>query len=424
MAFFSRWFRSGSPMDEIRKASRQGRWADLLGYASALEDCALSESDRMQLKEMVDSAADQLARMNLEEGIASLRADDFRRGMEHLDLARQLVRSEELRRQIDAELSGAGASRPVIREEEPERKTVKASCASSCCSPPSVESVAVDPSEFDEATRFDLVLTAYPFDLRPRYLELSPALRRAILLAHEEGADEALSAFAGIADSERNDIFFYEFGSLLGRCKRYREAVAALQTALSLNPGYLLAVLMLVELYQAHGDHDAAERLLTQMLQVGCMPDYCQAHLAAIWQGRGDTAKAFEHATEALRLGHNSRELMVFVAGVMEDAGRLDEAENVLSAIPTGGGCSGGANVDLAEFWLRQNKKLNQALEMFKKAGKGDPGNPVWGFHIARVYLALGWVKEANQILETFSSSDLIDPTLRENALKLLRTSG
>ena len=103
--------------------------------------------------------------------------------------------------------------------------------------------------------------------------------------------------------------------------------------------------------------------------------------------------------------------------------GRIDEAEGVLSSIPVGGGCSGGANVELADFWLRHKKNLQKSLEMFKKAAKGDPTNPLWGYHIARVYLALGWSKEARQILKTIVDADSIDGSLRENAIQLLKGS-
>ena len=105
MSFLSRFFGSSHPLDEIRKASNQGRWADVLSFSSALEDKLLSASEQTQLRELVDSAAEHLAKINYEEGLASLRAGDFRRGMEHLDLARQLVHSSALRELINAEFA-------------------------------------------------------------------------------------------------------------------------------------------------------------------------------------------------------------------------------------------------------------------------------------------------------------------------------
>lgn len=425
MSFLSRWFGSSHPLDEIRKASSQGRWADVLSFSSALEDKSLPVSEQTQLREMVDTAAEHLAKINFEEGLATLRVGDFRRGMEHLDLARQLVRSSALRELIDTELaridsSSTGSS--VLKDDMLPR-AVATSCSSSCCGT-TAEGIEASPAlagAFDEETRFDLILTAYPLDLRSRYLELSTLMRQAILLAHEERGDEALALFLQVPENERQDIFYYELGSLFARKDQYHEAVKNLQQAITLNPGYILAALTLVDLHVINKKYDAAGNLLAQMLAANCMPDYCHARFAVIFQAKGDSAKAFEHASTALDLGHTDPELMVFVARTLESQGRIDEAEGVLSSIPVGGGCSGGANVELAEFWLRHKKNLQKSLEMFKKAAKGDPTNPLWGYHIARVYLALGWSKEAKQILETFVDAESIDGSLRNNARQLLK---
>ena len=426
MSFLSRWFGSRHPLDDIRKASTQGRWADVLSFASAVEDNTLPSSEQAQLRELVDTAAEHLAQINFEEGLASLRADDFRRGMEHLDLARQLVRSTALRELIDAEFARIGTNDVLTGDMLPTAtSSTKSSCASSCCGT-AAEGIGASPElagVFDEETRFDLVLTAYPLGLRPRYLEVSTLMRQAILLAHEERGDEALALFSKALENERNDIFYYELGTLLARRNQYADAVKALQQAISMNPGFVLAALTLVDLHVGNKNYAAAENLLSQMLKANCVPDYCHARFAVISQAQGDSAKAFEHATKALNLGHNEPELMIFVARTLEAQGRIDEAEGVLSSIPVGGGCSGGANVELADFWLRHKKNLQKSLEMFKKAAKGDPTNPLWGYHIARVYLALGWSKEARQILKTIVDADSIDGSLRENAIQLLKGS-
>lgn len=425
MSFLSRWFGSSLPLDKIRKAASQERWADVLSYSSDMDDRSLSASDQVQLHDLVDAAAEKLAEINLEEGLASLRADDFRRGMEHLDLARQLVRSSALRELIDAEFVRVGEknNHDLTGDVQPPlAPQVKKSCASSCCG--TSAAATVSPPDlaggFDEATRFELILTSYPVDLRPRYLELATLMRQAILLAHEEKGEEALGLFLKIPGNERNDLYFYELGSLYARSNQYSDAVKALQQTLSLNPGHVLAALTLVDLHMINKNYPAAENLLSQMLAAKCMSDFCLARFSVIYQAKGDSAKAFQYATEALALGHNDPELMVFVARTLESQGRIDEAEGVLSSIPVGGGCSGGANVELADFWLRHKKNLQKTLEMFKKAAQGDPTNPIWGYRIAQVYLALGWKKEGRQILKTFIASDLTDESLRQDAIQLL----
>ena len=427
MSFLTRWFGSRNPLDEIRKASSQERWADVLNFASALEDNSLAASEQTELDELVDGAAEKLSCINYNEGLASLRADDFRRGMEHLDLARQLVRSSELRELIDAEFLRIGSTSDLSAWTTPPvaASSTKSSCASSCCGTTTTapEDLSGLAGEFDEETRFDLVLTAYPAELRSRYLELSPLMRQAILLAHEERVDEALSLFSTILESERNDLFYYETGALFARRNHYPEAVKALQQAISMNPAFILAAMTMIDLHVGQKNYAAADNLLSQMLRANCLPDYCHARFAHISQAQGDSVKAFGHATEALNLGNKDPELMVFVARTLEEQGRIDEAEAVLSAIPVGGGCSGGANVELADFWLRHKKNLQKSLEMFKNAAKGDPENPLWGYHIARVYLALGWTKEGRQILQAFVDADSIEGSLRDNAIQLLRSN-
>lgn len=423
MSFLSRWFGSGRPLDEIGKASTQGRWADVLSISSTLNDNSLTENERAELREFVDTAAEQLARINFEEALASLRAEDFHRGMEHLDLARELVRSSELRKIIDAEFERIGNSNKTGLTVDTQR-AASSSCASSCCGPAATKTDASLElgGDFDEETRFDLILTAYPLDLRPRYLEVSTLMRQAILLAHEDKGDEALALFSEVLANERNDIFYYELGALFARRNQYTDAVKTLQQSISMNPGFVIAAMTLVDLHIVNKNYAAADNLLVQMLNAQCLPDYCHARLAVICQAQGDSVRAFEHAAAAIAFGHNDPELMVFVARALEEQGRIDEAEGVLASIPVGGGCSGGANVELAEFWLRHKKNLQKSLEIFKNAAKGDLANPLWGYHIARVYLALGWTKEAKQILETFVNADSLDGALRENAIQLLRS--
>lgn len=425
MSFFSRIFGAGHPLDEIRKASNQGRWADVLTGSSILEEKPLVACDLEELRRLADAASEELSHINYEESLASFRADDFRRGMEHLILARQLARSSELQKLIDVEFALVESKMEVGDVVKGAPPITGKSCSSSCCGTPTVnaKSMSEHTGVFDEETRFDLVLTAYPVDLRPRYLNLSPLMRRAILLAHEEKGDEALTLFFSVPEDERTDIFYYELGSIFARNNRYSDAVKALQQAISLNSGFIYAALTLVDLHIANKDFAMAENLLEQMLRAKCMPDYCHARFSLISQAQGNMDKAFDHATEALSLGYIELELMVFVARTLESRGRIEEAEGVLSSLPVGGGCSGAANVELADFWLRHKKNLQKSLEMFKNAAKSDPANPLWGYNIARVYLALGWRKDARQVLEAFVHAETIDGSLRENAIQLLRES-
>lgn len=418
MSFLSKLFRSETPIEKLRKAYQQERWSEVLSLSGSF---SVESAERAEVEAMTEAAANALARLNLEEGSACIRSGEIKRGLEHLELGRSLARDPDLQRAIDVALAGQD------RAAESTEKAPKASahsCSSSCCPSPAASTETVDSSDLDDATRLELILSSYPQELRSRYPQLSPTLQKAILHAHEDEHKEAFQLFALVPPAERCDLFAFEYGSLCGRCNQYPEAVAALQDALNRNPRFLLAAVTLVDLHLNNSAYDAAEELLRRILDAGVIPEYCHARFAVIARGRGQEDEAFRHAGEALQLGYSDPQLMVFVAGYLENQGRLDEAEHVLNSISTGGGCSGGANVDLAEFWLRHKRKLQQALEMFKKAAKGDPANPYWALQIASCYLALGWKKDARGILEKLAVAEMVDPQIRNRAAELLRDQG
>ena len=85
-----------------------------------------------------------------------------------------------------------------------------------------------------------------------------------------------------------------------------------------------------------------------------------------------------------------------------------------------GGGCCGGVNVQLAEFWLRRSRHLDQVLETFKGALREDPANSRWPLRIAQVYLARGWAREGIPLLEKALGDPRLDDALRAEGLTLL----
>jgi predicted Zn-dependent protease len=94
----------------------------------------------------------------------------------------------------------------------------------------------------------------------------------------------------------------------------------------------------------------------------------------------------------------NDPGLIMLCAQLLERAERFDEAEALLMRLP-GGGCGGGVHPVLAEYWLRREQNLDQALESFKGAMRQERDNPRWRLRIAQVYLAKGWQKEASEQL-------------------------
>lgn len=415
MSFFSRLFGSADPLETIRKAARQQRHAEVLSRISELDLERLGAEERDDMLRCRDSAAAHLAQLNYDEGVACQQSGESARAIEHFELVVQLAADVALRQAAEAHLEQLGVSAAPS-------PAVAAACASTCCDhgTPSTTAVAGEAHDFDEETRFELILAAYPESEKTRYHQLSLPMKQGVLAAHEGRDPEALAIFNALPEAERNDLFAYEYGALLGRLGRYDEGVAWLQQAAAAMTGHLLAIGTLVDLHLARRNFAAAEELLLSLLANPRFAPYGHAQLAFLFRAQGDEASARRHAGAALQRGYREKSLMIYAAGKMEEEGHLDEAEQVLLNLPASGGCSGGGHTELAEFWLRHGRQLTKALEIFKKTAQSDPGNPLWVLRIAQAYLALGWKREAYPMLETLVASDLVDEPLRCEARTLL----
>jgi tetratricopeptide (TPR) repeat protein len=151
------------------------------------------------------------------------------------------------------------------------------------------------------------------------------------------------------------------------------------------------------------------------MLSFNSAPAFCHANLAQILVRRGDMQGSLEHGLQALNGGDTSAETLLLTASLLEQKGQIDAAERVLLRLP-GGGCAGGANLPLAEFWLRCGKNHDKVLEAFKAALRSEPDNPRWLIRVAQVYLARGWKKDAISLLEKVLAAGSLEPALRAEA--------
>ena len=79
----------------------------------------------------------------------------------------------------------------------------------------------------------------------------------------------------------------------------------------------------------------------------------------------------------------------------------------------------GGVHPMLAEFWLRHEQKLDNALESFKGALRQERENPRWLLRIAQVYLAKGWRKDAADQLQRLMKVAELPEQIREEARRL-----
>lgn len=420
MSFWHKLFGGGNSLAQMRLALAQKRWADAAAIGTELERAVVSAEDRAELADLLVAAGDGLAELNLSEGEACLRAGDVARASEHFTLAAGQVRSPELRQRVLAAATGLpGEQRPATSFPAASPGDCPTACTSSC-------GVAgretVDTSagmELDPQTRVELLVASYPDGWAERYLQLRGPFREAFLLAHEGRVEEALAAFAAVADDDRDDLYYFERGALHGRSGEAALACGYLEKALERNPDHFLAFETLVHLELSSGKERSAETRLHRMLSRNVAVAFCHGRLAVILARRGELQTALDHGLRAIAEGEASTETLLLAASLLEQNGQPAEAERVLMHL-SGGGCSGGPSLPLAEFWLRYGKNLDKALEAFKGALRSEPDNPRWLLRVAQVYLARGWKKEGIGLLEKVLTSASLDPSLHAEGAALL----
>ncbi len=412
MSFFSRLFGNSDPLDSLRRARNRGAWADLLARGEEIDPEKLDPAGKQELASLLSNAGDALAQINLEEMEACLRAGDTARAAEHLSLATEKARSDAMRQRVaGCSLPTGGVSTVIPAVATP----AAAGCAGSCSSGHAASAQEIE-DDLDDDTRLELILSSYPPAWRERYLGMGGLLRSAFFLSHEGEEKGALKSFDSVPDAERDDLFFFERGALLARMGDGNRALEDLQKAIVLNPDHLLAHKALIDLELAAGKTASAESRLRALLSNPEGEVFCHGRLCAIEANRNNPGRAIEHGLLAAPGG--DPQVLLMTASLLEKAGRLGEAEALLSRLP-GGGCS-GANLALAEFWVRHSLHPDKALSAFKGALRHDPGNSRWLLRIAQIYNARGWRKDAVPLLENVVSDAGLDAGLAQEAHDLL----
>ncbi|BCR05021.1 hypothetical protein DESUT3_20900 [Desulfuromonas versatilis] len=424
MSFLKRLFGGGDPVAQVRRALDQKRWADALAIGEGVNLAALDEERNKELAGLLEQAGDGLAELNLGEGEACLRGGDQVRAAEHFDLALQQARSQSLKSAVTAarERLGSTTAAAAVRT-PPASPAAHGSCAD--CRPASATQEQLeDQDDLDTETRLELILASYPQELAERCHELSGTFLEAFLLAHEGREPEAMERFEQVAMGNRDDLFYFERGSLLGRLGQVDQACSDLERAAQLNPGHPLVLETLITLELTAGRDASAEARLRQLLDQGQSGGFCQAALADLSARRGNQEACLEHALQAIGAGWNDPNTLLLAASLLEKSNRLSEAEALLSRI-SGKGCGAGAgNVYLAEFWLRRGQNLDKALEAFKRALREDPQNPRWLLRVGQAYTARGWKKEGLPLVKKALTSPDLPGVLRTEAQTLLEQQG
>jgi len=407
MGLFGKIFGSSVTVPKLRKAITQQRYADANIIATELFQQELSASEAEEVASLQRTAGDSLAQLNLNEALGLLRSDNFERAREHLQLAQQQAHSDELKSKVAQALA--------IEHEEIE--VTAASCSS--CSPAlttrDLDEIKVD----DPECQLELILTSYPPSIATRYSTKSGAFITAFLLTHAGEEEQALPLWEQLEESARDDLYWFEVGSLLARMGKLEAARTALEAALTQNPLLLLAVEALVAVLINNDEYPLAQTKLLQLLETGGDPAFCHAQLTFLNYQQDDYDTAANHARQALAGGNSETNFILLAANILEQVGALDETENVLKMFPATG-CGGSISTPLAEFWLRHQLHLGDILDTFNTACREDPDNPRWQLRVAQTYIARGWDKDGLKILKKVVDDPRLDQEQMAEAVALL----
>lgn len=417
MSFLKKLFGGGPSLEGLRKAVAQERFADAKVMAEEMRAKDLPAAEMAEIDQLQSAAGDGLARLNLGEAVGFQRTGDAALAQEHFELALSQVCSEGLRREIEAARSAVPKTAEVAA---PAKAHGGGSCAS--CGPQVMEPLSSDDIEFpDHESQFELILTSYPPAIADRYRQKGEQFLQAFLLSHSGQDEAALPHWQQVPPNEHDDLYWFELGAAQARSGQGALGRKSLERALQLNPAMLPATEMLVQLFISLGETEEALQVLQRMLGKGENPAFCHVQLTLVRMQRKETELALGHARQAIAIGVLDGNFLQLTASLLEQAGELEEAEEVLRRMPAGGGCGGGGmSLPLAEFLLRQKRELGKVLDTFNAACQQDPQNPRWQLRVAQTYLARNWKKEGLELMNKVVGDPRLEPQLQREAERLL----
>lgn len=418
MGFLSQLFGSKVSVVALQRAVEQKRYADAHYLAGELNRRELSESDKQTVKRLGAEAGDGLARLNLMEAVSKQQNGETELASQHFDLALEYVSTPALRGDIEQ-----ARHRPweVVTSDASDSES--AGGTSAPVVPASVEESGE--SLADDAIRFELILSTYPPSLKKCYENRGGVFVKAFLASQEGDSAQAYQLFKQVEEPGRDEIYWFEVGSLLARLGEMAQARQALERALQQNPQMMPAVEAQVEVLLELGQADAALEWMQQRIKDGAeTASQSHALLVTIYARQEAWQEAAEHVRPAVEGGYNDPAFISLAALVMEKNRRLDEAESLFAQLSTGGGCRGKTNLHLAEFYLRNNRNLEQAFASFNAAVKQEPANPRWTLRLAQTCFARQWHKDGMQLLTRLANGPELDPELQTQVEQLLSHHG
>lgn len=416
MGFFSKLFGTKTSIESLQRAVEQKRYADAIYLADELNNQPLDDDGYALVAQWRAKAGDGLARLNLLEARAKQGNGEVDEANDYFAMALQYAFSDDLKEEI-------AQSRQLPFEVISPRDSDPGPGCNTCGSTPADQPDLDALTDVEDAVHFDLILTSYPESQRERYQHRSKDFVDAFLRAHEGNDVQANKLFNKVKETDRDDLYWFEVGSLQARLGRLTEARDSLERSLQQNPDLFLAVEALVQVLLALGKVDDARTFVEGKIPAESEDDFSPYHalLVNIHSQRHDWPAAVIHVRYCLQKGYSEPAFIALAAAVMEKVGDYAEAEGLLKRLPTGGGCKGNhINLSLAEFYLRHERELEKAFSSFNAAVKQDPENPRWRLRLAQTCFARKWYKDGLQLLRQLDDTPALPAEMEAEVKRML----
>ena len=261
----------------------------------------------------------------------------------------------------------------------------------------------------------------------PKFAPASAALGLAYaIVGNDTEAVKALAPLKG-ADLDQPLYWIARFWEVT-RYQSNADGEGLLREAISKRPGFLLARAYLGELLDTTGKYDKAEAVWREYLTVAPGDPFVMGRLGRALARQNKHPEAIATTLKALELEPRSREMRLQLASRHIDAGKVEDALPLLTALADEPDARGEAMLRLGwAYWLKGSPELAQPWFDKAIAKAKSPGD--WRTRGRAHYdLALLWAKKGNvekaeaavkaSFLTGYRIKD-VDPSLQKAAQKM-----
>lgn len=204
---------------------------------------------------------------------------------------------------------------------------------------------------------------------------------------------------------------------------RKEEALAQLQSAVEIAPGYVEGQLALADAYSERGDGEQAFGVIKEAASKHPGNSRATLALAQAWQARGEQASAEKVYRQTIAQNPGDGDAYVGLATLLLEQARDREAEPLLASALEKNHANVNALMQMGVLAQRQGNG-SAALEWFRQAGEAQPGNEAVQLVLVDLMQRFGYTGQALAAVEDALAATPQDAELLLRQARLQRAGG